>query len=97
MKQTLTTEQSVQILLQDEYASWSYNGAFALCEYLDEIDPEMEMDVVAIRCDFHEYSCPLEAASAYGFKCTRESEALSYLQDKTTVVVFNGGIIVQEF
>jgi hypothetical protein len=57
----------------------------------------MEMDVVAIRCDFAEYASAFEAASEFGFSCATEAEALSYLQEKTTCVVFNGGVIIQEF
>jgi hypothetical protein len=60
MKKILTTYDIANELLQDNNASWSRPGAFALAEYLEQYEEEtgeeMEMDVVAIRCDFSEYS-----------------------------------------
>jgi len=60
MKKTLTTYDIAHELLADKYTSWSYAGAFALAEHLEEYEEscgeELEMDVVAIRCDFSEYS-----------------------------------------
>ena len=66
MKQTLTTHQAAQELYDDQYAGWSWAGAYALVEYIEEweeeSDTEIEMDVVAIRCDFSEYGTATEAA-----------------------------------
>lgn len=60
MKKTLTTSDIAHELLQDESANWSYNGACALAEYLEEYEEstgdEIELDIVAIRCEFSEYS-----------------------------------------
>jgi len=60
MKKTLTTYDIAHELLQDANAAWTHAGAFALAEHLEEYEEstgeEMEMDVVAIRCDFSEYS-----------------------------------------
>jgi hypothetical protein len=60
MKKTLTTYDIANELIQDSNANWSRAGAFALAEYLQELEEdtgeEMEMDVVAIRCDYSEYS-----------------------------------------
>ena len=59
MKQTLTTLDIARQLHEDENAGFSYAGARALAEYLEEIEEgtgkEMEFDRVAIRCDFSEY------------------------------------------
>lgn len=59
MKQTMTTSQIADALQSDEYARWSYAGAHALAEYLEELEAdtgaEMEFDRVGIRCDFSEY------------------------------------------
>lgn len=59
MKQTLNTYQIADLLKQDEYANWSYAGALALAEYLEELEEdtgeEIELDVIVIRCDFSEY------------------------------------------
>ena len=59
MKTTLTTRQIVDALGTDKNANWSYQGASALAEYLEEIEgdtgEELELDVVAIRCDYSEH------------------------------------------
>lgn len=59
MKTTLTTYDIAQALLSDEFGGWSYDGAKAMAEYLEELEQdcgmEMELDVVGIRCDFTEY------------------------------------------
>ena len=48
------------ILLQDEYAGWTRDGALALADHLLELSDDMEetlvLDVVAIRCDYNEYA-----------------------------------------
>lgn len=49
------------MLRADQNANWTYAGALALAEYLEEIEAEtgeeMEFDVVVLRCDFSEYRC----------------------------------------
>lgn len=58
MKQTLTTYQAADILSNDENSSFTRAGAFALVEYLenleDETGEEMQFDSVGIRCDWSE-------------------------------------------
>ena len=60
MKKTLTQYDIAHELLQDDNAAWTRAGAFALAElleqYEEETGEEIELDVVAIRCDFSEYS-----------------------------------------
>ena len=69
MKETLTTHQIAYRLKSDENAGWSYRGALALAEYLEELEQdtgeEMEFDKVAIRCDFSEYASLKEWAKDY--------------------------------
>ena len=69
MKQTLTTSHAADLLRSDENAAWSWNGAYALCEWLEEMEEgsetEMEFDRVAIRCDFSEYESLQEWAAGY--------------------------------
>ena len=58
MKITLSTSDIARALHRDDNAAWSWNGAKALAEYLEEYEQstgeEMELDVCAIRCDFSE-------------------------------------------
>ena len=109
MKQTLGTDQAASQLIEDQYAGWSYAGARALVEWLEELEndtgEEIEFCPVAIRCDFSEYDSAREAAEEYTDAeelyqdCENEEEreeaALEYLHENTTVIEFGGGVIVQ--
>lgn len=57
---TMTVSQMADSLLDDENASWTRLGAYAIAEYLDEMSEGMnepiEWDRVGIRCDFSEYT-----------------------------------------
>jgi hypothetical protein len=59
MKTTLTTTQAAHLLLDDDNANWSRAGAFALVEYLEELEEGCDVDIdfcpVSIRCDYSEY------------------------------------------
>lgn len=109
MKTTLSTSQAVDLLKADTNARWSRAGAYALVEHLEQLESdcgtEIEFDVVAIRCDYSEYSSALEAAQDYGFTTEEnnteeealESEALEWLIDRTQVIEFSGGVIIASF
>lgn len=58
---------------------------------------ELELDPVAICCEFAEYSSAIVASKEYGQKFETESEALDWLQDRTQVIPFDGGIVIQQF
>lgn len=92
----MTTNQMVHILLKDEYANWSYEGATALIEYLEEFETwnsesPLEFDPVALRCEFTEYKTLGQALEDYGISRSTE------LRDSTLVIDFDGGVIVQQF
>lgn len=108
MKITLSTYQIAGYLMQDINAKWTRSGAYALADYLQELEDstgeEQEMDVVAIRCDFAEYTTAVEAASEYGWSAdeteydeANESAALFWLHDQTSVITFDGGVIITKF
>ena len=120
MKTTLTTSHAANILANDEYSSFSRLGAFALVDYLEELEDstgeEMEFDPVAIRCDFAEYDSALECAVEYGWSHEadildaddnlrpddevleeNEERALKWLQGRTQVIEFDGGVIISNF
>lgn len=60
MKTTLTTTEAAHRLIDDNNANWSRAGAFALVEYLEELEEdigeEIEFCPVAIRCDYSQYA-----------------------------------------
>ena len=108
MKITLTTYQIAGYLMQDTNAKWSRAGAYALADFLQEMETdtgeEMDLDVVAIRCDYAEYPTAVEAASEYGWSAdeteydeANEAAALSWLHDRTSVITFDGGVIIASF
>ena len=54
MKQTLTKDTFRFLMNQIRPDNFSYEGQGILFDYLEECDPEMELDVIAICCDFSE-------------------------------------------
>lgn len=84
---------------------YSFDGLTAIFGYLEEMESdtgeEMELDVIAICCDFSEYDED-GLKSDYGYimdeseECEIE-ELISELRDRTTVVEFEGGWIIQAF
>ena len=102
MKKTLSTNEAAHLLTQDQFARWSYEGAYALVEYLeqmeDDIGQTIEFDPIAIRCDYSEYESPAQFISDYTSKTVEDDdEALEMLQNETVVIQFKGGIIIQNF
>ena len=59
MKLELSTSHAVDLLRQDEYAGWSYHGATALVEHLenmeDELGEEINFNCIDFRCEFSKY------------------------------------------
>ena len=104
MKKTLTTAEVADILCNDNNANWSRSGACALAEYLEDMEAELgievELDVIAIRCEYSEYECFADIAEAYAINIDvngDNNEIRAYLNDKTTVIEFDGGIIIAEY
>ena len=101
MHTTLSTSEIAGALIKDEFANWSQNGALALAEYLEEYEEstgeELEFHPVAIRCEFSEYESAIEAAAQYTSEFTTAEAALEYLEDHTSVITYDGGVIIQDF
>jgi len=80
MKKTLSKYDIANELVQDEYANFSYAGALALAEYLEDYEEstgeEIEFDRVAIRCDFSEYSRLEDWAVDYFSDSKQASDAM---------------------
>ena len=117
MKQTLSTSEIANALKQDENANWSWAGARAMAEYLEEYEEktgeEVELDVVAIRCDFSEYSSLEAWADDYFSAEEQRNDAIGadeetdedemedmirdHIQENGQLIEFDGGIIVSSF
>jgi hypothetical protein len=69
MKTTLTTSAAAEILANDENSSFSRIGAYALAEYLEQMEEdcgeEIEFCHVSIRCDYSEHDSLQEWASDF--------------------------------
>ena len=90
---------------------FSYSGLRALFEHLKEMEDgtgdEMELDVIALCCDYSEFASAKEAALEYGMTAEEdedeqdedaiEEHALQWLQDRTSVITHDSGIIIQSF
>ena len=88
----------------------------ALFEYIENYEEDtgirVELDAIALCCEFTEYATAVEAASDYGFTSeleaedyedaesyeeAKEDEAREWLEDHTIVINFDGGLIIQNF
>ena len=83
----------------------------AIFDYLEEIDPDAEIDVVGICCEFTEYDNALAAAEDFGFdrperedgetedehEDRAEEEARAWLEERTTVLDAGCGIVIVDF
>lgn len=97
---------------------FTYNGKRALFDYLEEYEEstgeKVELDVIALCCEYAEYKSALECAKDYGYDEVvdlephesvdllevaelEEAQALEWLQDRTQVIEFSGGIIIAQF
>lgn len=92
-------------LQSDTYKnSFSYEGLDALFDYLedyeDSCDTKIEFDMVALCCEFSEYSSAKDACIIISNEEFEDNEsALDYLRDNTSVIEIEGseGIIIQDF
>ena len=111
MKQTVNFSSFVDAFhAYDRYEQFGYKALQAIFEHIESYEAdtgeEQELDVIAICCEFATFPTALAAASEYGLKSClnddadeddKENEALEYLLDSTTVIEFDGGIVVQLF
>jgi hypothetical protein len=100
-------------ILNECQASYSYDGAQALAEFFDENSENEEFDAVIIRSEWGEYKSAIEAAGEYGWEADdddddndddddekeekREKQALSFLEDNTTILVHDSGVTIFNF
>ena len=69
---------------------FSYEGMELLFDHLEECDPDMELDVIAICCDYSEDS-PEDIVESYGIESDDDeiepSEAATAYLEANTVIV----------
>lgn len=112
MKKTLTTH---EIQMELHTAGFSYRGAEELAEYLEQLEEDLgediELDAVAIRCDYSEFDSFQDWAQGYFGDSWKDEinvdedeeddeideRIKDYLNDHTQLIEFQGGIIIQDF
>jgi hypothetical protein len=90
-------------------SQFSYDGLAVLFEHIEDYEQdtgeEWELDVIALCCEFTEYSSALEACEGYSFEPDEEQDeeeqqesALEWLEGETMVLrVHPSGVIIQNF
>tara|TARA_Y100000401_G_C8272201_1_gene198941 strand:+ start:501 stop:857 length:357 start_codon:yes stop_codon:yes gene_type:complete len=107
MKLTLNTHEAAGILMDDDCANWSPDGAVALIRYLEDLEAytgeEMELDRVALRCGFSEYDSAADFAESYWAtvgdrdrECDidRELDSVGEIEDKILDFVRERAVVV---
>ena len=105
MKTTVTSYQFVESFrVCGRETQFSVPALRALFEYLEEYEDfcgtELELDPIGLCCEWAEYPSALEAAKDYGFKDgidSKDESALEWLENRTQVVEFTGGVVIQSF
>ena len=82
-------------------------GRIALFDYLEEYEDstgeQMEFDPIALCCEFSEYKDEFEIAQNYRIEPEGEDEEekaeyiRNYLEDRTEVIQFEGGLIIRDY
>jgi len=82
----------------DRADQFSYDGLGALFDWLSEMANDCtepyELDVIALCCEFTEYSDLAEIQAKHWLA---EIDSIEDLYDHTIVIEFDGGIIIQDF
>lgn len=92
MKQTIDTSSQFRDAFHraGRGDQFSYEALGLLFDYLEQMDSEMELDVVAICCEYAE-STPEQVIDAYGIEYdenepTDYDAAIAYLEANTSIV-----------
>ena len=79
-------------------SNFSTEGLVALFDFFEEVHPNMELDVIAICCDFSEYESLAELKQEYSNSLPEDleddEEALDYFRDNATLLELPGGGLV---
>jgi len=76
----------------------------ALFDHFEQVeedsDTELTLDPIGICCEWAEYPSALVAAQAYGYEDEidgGDESAIEYMRNRTQVVEFDGGLVIQQF
>ena len=102
MKKELTTRECAKALMDDQ---WSRGGAFAMVEYLEQLeedcDMSIEFDPIALSCEYSEYKDFQDFAEQFwqtsSQRLRRDEVIKEYIEHRSNLIEFDGGIIVEDF
>ena len=103
MKRTINEHDFVDAFQGTDYQNqFSYEGKVALYEYLTQLEEdtgfEMELDVIAICCDFTEYEDFTEFLGDYeDYAKEHDIKNAEDLREHTQVIEYEEGLIIQQF
>lgn len=104
MKITVSLYDFERAFLEVRPDNFSYRGLPALFEYLENLEQhcglELELDVIALCCDYTEYSDIDEFLKEYGNLFAEDEEpTLEKIGEHTTVIEILGteGFIIEDF
>jgi hypothetical protein len=96
MVDTITVYTFRDWFLKHRENNFSYDGLTALYEYLtnleDDIGEQIEFDPIAICCDYTEYKNLDEIKKEYD-----DIKTIEDLEDNTSVIQFDEGLIIQAY
>ena len=99
MKQSINMYQFERAFVNmDRSNQFSYDGLKALFEYLEEYEEdsgtEVELDVIALCCEYAEYDSLEEFQDNYG----EEYDSMESISDVTTLIpIDDNSFIIQQF
>ena len=74
--------------------NFNYDGQRALFDYLEELGESVELDVIALCCDWQQMTLE-EAQKQYNIP--EDENVIEWLEDNTTVIrVYDGSVIISE-
>jgi hypothetical protein len=85
---------------EERKGQFSYGALCALYDYLtdyeESCDAEVDFDMIALCCEYTEYANATEALDCYDLH-DEDRDDLENLRDHTTVIEFDGGIVIADF
>lgn len=105
MKMTIGIFDVADMLINASEKAWTRSGALAMAEWLQDMEEdsgmEIEIDPIGIQCGYAEYKSVTEAALEYGWEPDsseyadqHEAAARHYLEAKTEIRLFSGGVLI---
>jgi len=97
MKQTVSHNNFIDAFrAMDRVNNFGFDGLTALFkhleEYEEETNEEIEFDVISLCCDYTQYDSLEDCLAEYD-----NIDTLEELQNHTTVIEYDGGVIIQAF